>query len=142
MIVTLTANPSLDRTVLLPGPLERGRVQRSEGATDEPGGKGVNVARVAQAAGRLAVAVLPGSHDDPMVLALRATGLTYRAVPVHDRARVNLTLSEPDGTTTKVNAPGPVLEPEVLERLASVLVREAAGARWAVLSGSLPPGVP
>ena len=54
MIVTLTANPSLDRTVTLPGPLSRGQVQRALTTTSDPGGKGVNVARVATAAGALA----------------------------------------------------------------------------------------
>lgn len=142
MIVTLTANPSLDRTVALPGRLERGRVQRATAVQSHPGGKGVNVARVVLAAGRPAVAVLPGGHDDPLVLALRETGVVHRAVPVSGHVRVNLTLSEPDGTTTKVNEPGLELEPQVLEQLAEVLVLEAAGARWAVLSGSLPPGVP
>jgi 1-phosphofructokinase len=56
--------------------------------------------------------------------------------------RVNLTLTEPDGTTTKVNEPGLALDAEVRDALADVLVREAAGARWVALSGSLPPGVP
>ena len=142
MIVTLTANPSLDRTVALSGPLERGAVQRALAVTTEPGGKGVNVARVVSAAGQLSVAVLPGAHDDPLVLALRDSGLTHRAVPVPGHARANLTLSEPDGTTTKVNEPGGPLDAAVLEALTEVLVREAAGARWAVLAGSLPPGVP
>ena len=45
MIVTLTPNPSLDRTVTLPGPLVRGGVNRLSGVVVEPGGKGVNVAR-------------------------------------------------------------------------------------------------
>ena len=142
MIVTLTANPSLDRTVTLPGPLSRGQVQRALTTTSDPGGKGVNVARVVTAAGRLAVAVLPGQHDDPLLLALRDAEVTHRPVPVPGRVRVNLTLTEPDGTTTKVNEPGLELDPDVREALTAVLVREAAGARWAVLSGSLPPGVP
>jgi 1-phosphofructokinase len=142
MIVTLTANPSLDRTVALPGALQRGRVQRATSVHSDPGGKGVNVARVVTAAGRVAVAVLPGSHDDPLVLALREVGVTHRAVPVAGRVRVNLTLTEPDGTTTKVNDPGLALDREVLDALAEAVLREAAGARWAVLSGSLPPGVP
>ena len=142
MIVTLTANPSLDRTVTLPGPLSRGQVQRALTTTSDPGGKGVNVARVVTAAGRLAVAVLPGQHDDPLLLALRDVQVTHRPVPVAGRVRVNLTLTEPDGTTTKVNEPGLELDADVREALAAVLVREAAGARWAVLSGSLPPGVP
>ena len=142
MIVTLTANPSLDRTVTLPGPLARGQVQRALTTTSDPGGKGVNVARVVTAAGSLAVAVLPGQHDDPLLLALRDVQVTHRPVPVRGRVRVNLTLSEPDGTTTKVNEPGLALDADVRDALADVLVREAAGARWAVLSGSLPPGVP
>ena len=142
MIVTLTANPSLDRSVALPGALERGRVQRALSVTSEPGGKGVNVARVVHAAGRPTVAVLPGQHDDPLLLALRETGLPHRAVPVPGLVRVNLTLAEPDGTTTKVNDPGLPLDAAVLEALAAALVAEAAGASWVVLSGSLPPGVP
>ena len=142
MIVTLTANPSLDRTVSLPGPLARGHVQRALTTHDDPGGKGVNVARVVTSAGRPAVAVLPGQDDDPLLVALRSVGVTHRAVPVRGTVRVNLTLSEPDGTTTKVNQPGLALDGDVLAALTDVLVREAAGARWAVLSGSLPPGVP
>ena len=52
MIVTLTPNPSLDRTVALPGPLIRGGVNRLSGVVVEPGGKGVNVARVLASAGQ------------------------------------------------------------------------------------------
>ena len=142
MIVTLTANPSLDRTVTLPGPLSRGQVQRALTTTSDPGGKGVNVARVVTAAGARAVAVLPGSSDDPLLLALRDGQVAHRPVPVRGRVRLNLTFTEPDGTTTKVNEPGPALDADVREALADVLVREAAGARWVALSGSLPPGVP
>ena len=46
-IVTLTANPSFDRTVALPGPLERGAVVRVEAMTSQAGGKGVNISRAA-----------------------------------------------------------------------------------------------
>ncbi|BAS14884.1 1-Phosphofructokinase [Arthrobacter sp. Hiyo8] len=45
MIVTLTANPSLDRTVELPAPLARGEVQRAVAVHQHSGGKGVNVSR-------------------------------------------------------------------------------------------------
>jgi 1-phosphofructokinase len=99
--------------VSLPGPLSRGQVQRALTTTSDPGGKGVNVARVVTAAGQLAVAVLPGHHDDPLLQALRDVGLTHRALDVRGRVRVNLTLTEPDGTTTKVNEPGLALDAEV-----------------------------
>ena len=72
MIVTLTPNPSLDRTVALPGPLIRGGVNRLSGVVVEPGGKGVNVARVLASAGQPATAVLPAAAHDPLLLALDA----------------------------------------------------------------------
>ena len=45
MIITLTANPSLDRTIELGAPLAHGAVQRATGAVQDPGGKGVNISR-------------------------------------------------------------------------------------------------
>lgn len=142
MIVTLTANPSVDRTVDLDGPLQRGEVQRAIRVRTDPGGKGVNVARAIVAAGELAVAVLPSRHDDPLVLALRDASVPYRAVPVPGPVRVNVTITEPDGITTKINDPGLALDAPTLALMLVELAREAAGARWAALSGSLPPGVP
>ena len=50
MIVTLTANPSHDRTVNLAAPLERGAVQRAESVISQAGGKGVNISRACVAA--------------------------------------------------------------------------------------------
>ena len=52
MIVTLTVNPSLDRTVELPGTLVRGAVQRAAAISEDPGGKGVNVCRALTASVR------------------------------------------------------------------------------------------
>jgi 1-phosphofructokinase len=142
MIVTLTANPSLDRTVDLSGPLVRGGVHRAVRVTTDPGGKGVNVARAIVEAGELAVAVLPSRHDDPIVLALRDASVPYRAISVDGPVRVNVTITEPDGVTTKINDPGLALEQRTLDTMLVELARETAGARWAALSGSLPPGVP
>ena len=74
MIVTLTANPSHDRTVTLAAPLERGAVQRAESVTSQAGGKGVNISRASVAAGIPSIAVLPAGKDDPFVLELLACG--------------------------------------------------------------------
>lgn len=141
MIVTLTPNPSIDRTIELSERLERGGLIRSTSTHDDAGGKGVNVARVVRKAGLLAVAVLPGDHDDPLLAKLRELHLTHRAVPTGMPSRINLTLAEPDGVTTKINAPGHTIEPAHLAQMISEVSREAVGARWAVLSGSLPPVV-
>ena len=58
-ILTLTANPSFDRTVALPVPLERGAVHRVDAMTSQAGGKGVNISRAAVGAGLATIAVLP-----------------------------------------------------------------------------------
>lgn len=142
MIITLTANPSLDRTASLEAPLQRGQVQRVTGVTVEPGGKGVNVARAIHYAGHQVLAVMPAPDTDPILSALDGLGVAYSIVPVAEGVRMNLTLTEPDGTTTKLNEPGPVLDDALVQQLAGLVVERAAGADWAVLSGSLPPGVP
>ena len=141
-IVTLTANPSLDRTLTLPGPLERGGVQRLAPSVTEPGGKGVNVARAVAAAGTDVVCVLPAADDDPIVRALHTLGLRLATVPVDTPVRTNYTLAEPDGTTTKLNEPGVPLDERIRAELTAVLHRHAEGAAWLALSGSLPPGTP
>ncbi len=142
MIITLTANPSLDRTASLDEALTRGGVHRISGVTVEPGGKGVNVARAIHYAGHPVRALLPAASHDPMLAALEGIALPYRTVPVQGSVRMNITLTEPDGTTTKLNEPGPLLDEATIAELASLVVRESQNADWAVLSGSLPPGVP
>jgi 1-phosphofructokinase len=141
-VVTLTANPSLDRTLALPAALERGSVARLGPSSTEPGGKGVNVARAVAAAGRDVVCVLPAADDDPIVRALHEVGLRLATVPVPTPVRTNYTLTEPDGTTTKLNEPGSALDDATRAALTGVLHEHAAGARWVVLSGSLPAGTP
>lgn len=142
MIITLTPNPSHDRTVTLTGPLERGAVQRAESVLSQAGGKGVNISRASVAAGIPSIAVLPAAKDDPYVLELLAAGIDCRPVTNDGTLRVNITISEPDGTTTKLNSPGPTVTPLVLRGLAESLRRRAASADWIVLAGSLPPGAP
>lgn len=142
MIVTLTANPSHDRTVALAGKLVRGAVLRADSVTSQAGGKGVNISRASIAAGIPSIAVLPAPDDDPFVHELLAAGIDCRAVPTPGSLRVNITVSEPDGTTTKLNSPGPTVTPDVLAGLTDALRRRAPGADWLVLAGSLPPGAP
>jgi len=142
MIVTVTPNPSIDRTVSLGATLTRGAVHRVTSATSEPGGKGVNVARALALAGLDALAVLPTSDDDPMVAALRGAGVTFRSVPVGGIVRTNLAITEADGTTTKLNEPGAPLDADALDALTRAVLAHAETASWIVLSGSLPPGVP
>lgn len=140
MIVTLTANPSLDRTIALEAALAVGEVQSAASERVDAAGKGVNVARVIAAAGAPVRAVLPLGPSDPYAVALRATGLDARPVPIAGRVRANLTITDPDGATTKLNLPGPELGAAEAEALIEAVVAEASTASWLVLAGSLPPG--
>ncbi|WP_127474570.1 1-phosphofructokinase [Microbacterium sulfonylureivorans] len=140
MIVTLTANPSLDRTITLDEPLRPGDVQSASGAREDAGGKGINVARVVSAAGVGAIAVLPLAADDPFDGALRAAGIEARRVPVRGHVRANVTITDASGVTTKLNLPGATLTRADASAVVRAVVEASAGARWLVLAGSLPPG--
>ena len=76
MIVTVTANPSIDRTLYLDAFVHRG-VNRVRQVLDEPSGKGVNVALALHRAGTPACAVLPigGATGDELNRLLTATGV-------------------------------------------------------------------
>ena len=142
MIVTLTANPSIDRTVVLDTELVRGGVHRARASVSDPGGKGVNVARVLTASGVQAMAVLPASEHDPLLEALSDKGVRYCAVPTGALARTNITVSEPGGVTTKINEPGAELSEAARTELFETVVDLGRDATWVALSGSLPPGIP
>ncbi|MFF1252069.1 1-phosphofructokinase family hexose kinase [Pseudarthrobacter sp. NPDC058329] len=142
MIVTFTANPSLDRTVALPGPLERGEVQRAVSVSQESGGKGVNVSRALVASGLESVAVLPGADNDPVLAGLRESEVPFVSLPINEPLRTNVALTEPGGVTTKINEPGPLLDEDQQEALMKLLLESSRGASWVVLAGSLPPGFP
>ncbi|GGF38436.1 1-phosphofructokinase [Marmoricola endophyticus] len=142
MIVTLTPNPSYDVTVALTAALERGGVVRTAGEASQCGGKGINISRAAVSAGVPTVAVIPATDDDPFVHSLRTDGIDTRPQLPSGPIRSNITLTEPDGTTTKLNSPGPEATPATLDALADALVARAERADWVVLAGSLPPGAP
>lgn len=141
MIVTVTPNPSIDRTASLPSPLTRGAVHRVTSVTDQAGGKGVNVARALTLAGLDALAVLPAAANDPLIVALQAANVSFRVVTATEPARTNLTITEPDGTTTKINEPGATLDAATVAALTDAVLAAADGADWVVMSGSLPPGM-
>lgn len=144
MIVTVTLNPSVDRTIEVTD-LARGAVLRALSSRLDAGGKGVNVARAMAIHGHKAVAVVAcGGAEGAQLLALLAgaTGLDVRAVAIAGATRSNVTVVEADGTTTKLNEAGPSLSAAELEAVADATVDAAAAAGWVVLSGSLPPGAP
>ncbi|MFI8323388.1 1-phosphofructokinase [Streptomyces sp. NPDC085529] len=142
MILTVTPNPSLDRTYEVPG-LDRGEVLRATAERVDPGGKGVNVSRAVAAAGRRTVAVVPlGGAPGALVAQLLAgQGIEVAPVPVAGQTRSNIALAEPDGTLTKINAPGPELTAEEAESLLATVGAHSPAAAWIACCGSLPRGL-
>jgi 1-phosphofructokinase len=142
MIVTLTPNPSLDRTVEI-DELRRGEVHRATGGRVDPGGKGVNVSRALAACDTATIAVLPsGGPEGAQLAALLAPfGVQTVQVPIGGTVRSNITIAEPDGTTTKLNEAGPELTADEAAAVARTVVDLASRANWVVGAGSLPRGL-
>ncbi|GAB3985615.1 1-phosphofructokinase [Actinoallomurus acanthiterrae] len=143
VIVTLTLNPSLDRTIEVDR-LVTGAVIRATSVRLDPGGKGVNVSRalLANDVPTVAVVTAGGADGDQLVHLLEVDGIPLRAVPVDGRTRSNVTIVEPDGVVTKLNEPGEPLSPAELDAVADMVLAATEGASWVVTCGSLPPGVP
>lgn len=142
MILTVTPNPSLDRTYEIPA-LNRGEVVRAAGERVDPGGKGVNVSRAVAAAGRRTVAVLPlgGAPGALVADLLDAQGIEVAPVPVAGATRSNIALAEANGVLTKINAPGPHLSRAERELLLETVRRRSRAADWIACCGSLPRGL-
>jgi 1-phosphofructokinase len=143
MIVTVTPNPSVDRTLTVER-LTHGAVLRATRSWSEPSGKGVNVALALRGHGYASRAILPigGAEGARLEAMLRATGLDYVSVPMEGEVRSNISVLEPDGTVTKVNEPGPELSEGELKALLDAVVVTGEGAEWIVGCGSLPTGAP
>jgi 1-phosphofructokinase len=140
MIVTVTPNPSLDRTVEIPE-LIPGAVLRATAHRVDPGGKGVNVSRVLARFGRPTLAIMPGGAGELATL-LRRAGVQPVSTPADGTTRVNTALVEPGGVTTKVNEPGVALTAAQVDALVDTVRVHAAPGGWVVTAGSVPVGAP
>ena len=144
MISTLTPNPSLDLTYELSGKLSRGAVQRAASVSVEAGGKGINVSRnlVANGVPSRAVAPVGGPSGEQFLSLLEGVEVELLRVPVSGPVRINTALAEKSGALTKINAGGPTLSEEEVERMVAETAEAARGAVWLAVCGSLPPGAP
>ncbi len=136
MIVTVTLNPALDKTIVVPG-FAVGATNRARVERIDLGGKGINVARAAR---RLGCEVLATGF---LGTALTVEDLPNHFVQVPAETRVNLKIKDPlAGTETEINEPGFRVERADLEQLEGRIRQHAAPGVVMVFSGSLPPGAP
>ena len=142
MIYTLTCNPALDCSVRL-GSLQEGKINLVDGCDLTPGGKGVNVSRVLTAMGEANVALgfVAGGNGSMLESALQKMGLTTAFTHLDEgQTRINVKLY--GDSETELNAPGPEIPLEALERLERQLREWVKPADVVCLCGSLAPGLP
>jgi 1-phosphofructokinase family hexose kinase len=143
LILTLTINPAIDRTIMVDKLVfeDRGYIlSRSEAA----GGRGVNASQVISAFGGKTRALLTsgGIAGEKMEASLATMGFPYETVPVRAETRVNFTISDKQGLTTKLNEVGAHLEASELASVRKLVEARLDKASWLMICGSVQPGVP
>ena len=142
MIVTVTMNPAIDKTVeidtLCPGGLNR--IQRVE---YDAGGKGINVSKTIKELGgeSIAVGFLGGNSGRTIENVLNQKGIRNDFVWVDQETRTNTKVFEKSGELTELNEPGPVISPEQSQELLDKISAYASEGTLVILAGSIPSGV-
>ena len=141
-VLTVTLNPSIDRTIALSS-LEVGEINRAQEITLHPGGKGINVSRAARAFGVDTHALFIGGKlgESWMSAELDKARIAHTVISFGDSIRSNMTIVEGDGTVTKINEPGPTLGNSELELIKESLAKLPLDGNWVVFAGRLNPGL-
>ncbi|MGZ8665832.1 MAG: 1-phosphofructokinase family hexose kinase, partial [Solirubrobacterales bacterium] len=142
MILTVTLNAALDRTVAVPN-FHQGHRHRAVESHTAAGGKGVNVSRALGLLGRPVIATgLAGGPTGARVLEqLAEESVLTDFIPITAETRINLAVIDPtSGEQTEINERGPEVSAAEIGAFQERLSYLAGGARLCVLAGSLPPG--
>jgi 1-phosphofructokinase family hexose kinase len=141
MIITLTLNPAIDQTLVVPK-FVAGDTIRVKSSRFDPGGKGINVSRVIQELGgkSLAMGFAPGGLGRYIEQTLEARGIETDFVHTRGETRTNITiLDESRHIHTILSDPGPNTEPKNAGELRSRLRKRLQPGDWLVVAGSIPP---
>ncbi|HEY1285139.1 MAG TPA: 1-phosphofructokinase family hexose kinase [Solirubrobacterales bacterium] len=142
MILTVTLNAAIDRTVAVPN-FRLGQRHRAVESRTVAGGKGINVARALGLLGRpvIAAGFAGGPTGDRMVEQLRHEDVLTDFTWIAGETRINVSMVDPtSGEQTEINERGPAVSPEEVERFVKRLRYLARGAEICVIAGTLPPG--
>jgi 1-phosphofructokinase family hexose kinase len=144
MILTVTLNAAIDRTVAVPS-FRQGNRHRAVDATTVAGGKGVNIARALKLLDRpvIATGLAGGPTGARLMERLAEESILTDFTWIAGESRTNLAVIDPTtGEQTEINERGPEVSAEELDRFLEKLLYLARGARICVIAGSLPPSVP
>ena len=143
MILTVTLNAAIDRTVAVPN-FRLGQRHRAVEARTVAGGKGVNVARALKLLGRpvIATGLAGGATGSRILERLAEESILNDFTRIEGESRTNLAVIDPtSGEQTEINERGPEVTPEEVDRFVEKLLYLAQGTTICVLAGSIPPGV-
>ena len=143
MIITVTLNAALDKTLEVPN-FTPGRRHRTVDQTTMPGGKGVNIARAIKRLGQpvIATGLAGGATGNRIVEALNDEAILNAFVRIREESRTNTAVLDPtNGMHTEINERGPSVSIQELELFRDKLLYLAKGASICVFAGSLPRGV-
>ena len=142
MILTVTLNAAIDRTVAVPN-FRLGRRHRSVESRTVAGGKGINVARALNLLGRpvIATGFVGGPTGARVLEQLGEESVLTDFTAIAAETRINLAVIDPtSGEQTEINERGPAVSPEEVQTLFDRIAYLAGGVKICVLAGSVPPG--
>lgn len=142
MIVTVTMNPAIDKTVEI-DLLRVGGLNRIQKVEYDAGGKGINVSKTIFELGgeSLATGFLAGNAGRTIEAVLDEKKILHDFIWVEGETRTNTKVIETCGEVTELNEPGPVISEEQVEQLLQKLSVLANEQVLFVLAGSIPKGV-
>lgn len=144
MITTVTLNAAIDKTYFLPT-VEMGHVHRVQQMYSEPGGKGINVAKVLHTLGHdvTAAGFLGGFNGKYVADRLERMGIRPQFTTVKEETRLCLNfVDEARGRQTEILEAGPRITKDEWAQLQARIDSLAAKSEFVVFSGSLPQGLP
>src|SRR3954464_13331011 len=143
MIITVTLNAAIDRTLVVPN-FKLGRRHRAVEQTAMAGGKGVNVARALKALGQpvIATGVAGGPTGTRIIEHLTEEAILADFLRIREESRTSTAVADPtSGEQTEINERGPKVSEAELELFVDKLLYLAKGAEVCVFAGSLPRGI-
>lgn len=143
MIITVTLNAAIDRTLAVPS-FTLGRRHRAVEQTTMAGGKGVNVARALKLLGQpvIATGFAGGATGTRIIEHLTEQSILNDFVRIREESRTSTAVVDPTtGQQTEINERGPRVSEQELELFVDKLLYLAKGAELCVFAGSLPRGI-
>lgn len=142
MIVTVTMNPAIDKTVDIDA-LERGGLNRIKHVELDAGGKGINVSKTIHEIGGKSIATgfIAGNSGKIIRSVLNEWNIENDFIEVSGETRTNTKVFEKTGELTELNEPGPIVEEKDIKALLEKLESYANQETLFVLAGSVPQGV-